>query len=269
MVRSFLISVLVGAFLVMASASAEATPDVFKLATDLEVNSKISGDVVVLAGDLTLGPEARIQGDAVAVLGTIHLDEGAQVDGRVIALSSLSALDPDPIRGGSSSSLRPGLFLVTGGCWLVVTTLLAFIWPLRLRSAVGDLRRAGWRLALLGLVVVVTMFAALVAVLGLGPIWGVPLAGCLMVIFLMVKAVGLAVVGARIGGWVPARLTGQSRPISLDVFIGVAILLMVRLIPILGGTLWSLVSVVALGVGMFSILSVWSTSAKPVSIPLT
>ncbi len=262
MVRSFLTPVLIVGLLVAGIASTEAATDVFRFATDLDVNSEIEGDAVVLAGDLTLGPQARVHGDAVAVLGTVHLDDQARVEGRVIALPSLAALDPDPIRAGGSATLRPGLFLITAGLWLVATTLVGLIWPQRLRAAVADLRRTGWRLAFLGVVVVITLFAALVVVLGLGPMWGVPLAGCLMVIFLMIKAVGLAVLGVWITGLAPARWSGKGWPISLNVFVGVSILLLVRLVPILGGTLWGLVSIAALGVGVFSVLTEWSTSEE-------
>lgn len=268
MVRPFLTPILVVGLLAIGVASSEAATDVFRFATDLDINSKVEGNAVVLGGDLTLGPQARVSGDAIAVLGTVHLDNEAKVGGRVIALPSLAALDPDPIRSGSGATLKPGLFLVTGGLWLVATTLVGVIWPSRLRGAVADLHRTGWRLPFLGVVVVITFFAALVAVLGLGPMWGVPLAGGLMVIFLMIKAAGLAVVGAWVGGLTQIRWPGKGWPISADVFVGVSILLLVRLIPIVGGTLWSLVSVGVLGVGVFSVLSELSTSAKPVSVPL-
>ena len=262
MVRSFLTPVLVVVLLAAGIASSEAGPDVFRLATDLDVNSEVHGDAVVLAGDLTLGPEARIHGDVVAVLGKVHLDDRAIVDGRVIALPSLAALDPDPTRAGGSLTLRPGLFLITAGLWLVATTFVAFLRPHQLRSAVADLRQAGWRLAVLGVVVVITLFAALVAVLGFGPVWGVPLAGFLMLIFLIVKAVGLTVLGAWIGGPATARWAGKGRSIGLSVFVGVSLLLLVRLLPGIGATLWALISIAALGEGVFSVLTEWSTSEE-------
>lgn len=268
MVRSFLTPVLVVALLVAGVALSEAGADVFRLATDLDVNSEIDGDAVVLAGDLTLGPEAKIHGDAVAVLGTVHMDERATVDGRVIALPSLAALDPDPTRAGGSLTLKPGLFLITAGLWLVTTTLVASIRPLKIRSAVADLRQAGWRPAVLGVVVIITLFAALVAVLGLGPVWGVPMAGLLMLIFLIFKALGLAILGAWVGGFVTARWISKGWPIGLSVFVGVSILLLIRLLPGIGGALWGLVSIAALGVGVFSVLTEWSTSTRPVSVPL-
>jgi len=266
--RSFLTPVLVLVLLAFGVASSEAGTDVFRLATDLDVNSEIDGDAVVLAGDLTLGPEAKIHGDAVAVLGKVHLDDRATVDGRIIALPSLAALDPDPARSGGSLTLKPGLFLITAGLWLVVTTLVASIRPIQIRSAVADLRQAGWRPALLGVVVIVTLFAALVAVLGLGPVWGVPMAGLLMLIFLMFKALGLAILGAWVGGFVTARWIDKGWPIGLSVFVGVSILLLIRLLPGLGGLLWGLVSIAALGVAVFSVLTEWSISTRPVSVPL-
>ncbi len=90
-----------------------------------------------------------------------------------------------------------------------------------------------------------------------------------MLIFLIIKAIGLAVLGAWIGGLATARWAPKGLPIGLGVFDGVSILLLVRLLPGLGGTLWGLVSIVALGVGVFSVLTAWSTSARPASVPLT
>ncbi len=258
MVRSFLISILaVGLFLAGVTGS-EAGTDVFRLATDLDVNSEVSGDAVVLAGDLNLGPEARIHGDAIAVLGQVHRDDRATIDGRVISLPSLAALDPVGLKG--TMILRPGLFLMTAGLWLVATTLMAFVWPRQLSSALVRLRQTAWLPMVLGVVVVITLFAALVAVLGLGPVWGVPLAVILMLVFLMFKALGLAVLGAWIGGFVTARWAGQGWPVGFRVFAGVFLLLLIRLVPGLGGVLWALISIAALGVGVFSTLAEWSIS---------
>jgi hypothetical protein len=268
MVRSFLIPFLVIWLFAVGVVSSEAAPDVFRLATDLDVNSEVAGDAVVLAGDLTLGPDAHVRGDAVAVLGRVHRDDRARVDGRVIALPSLAALSPETLGTGNSSTLRLGLFLLTGGLWLVATTFIAVFWPARLLSATAGFRQAGWRLVILGLVVVITLFAALVAVLGFGPVWGVPLAGCLMLVFLGFKTLGLAVLGAWIGSRLPFRWKPAGWSLGLDVFVGVSCLLVLRWVPMFGGTLWAIASVVALGVGVFSVLTEWSTSAKPVSIPL-
>jgi hypothetical protein len=185
----------------------------------------------------------------------------------VIALPSLAALSPETLGAGNSPTLKLGLFLLTGGLWLVATTLIAVFWPARLLSATAGFRRAGWRLIILGLVVIITLFAALVAVLGLGPVWGVPLAGGLMLVFLGFKALGLAVLGAWIGSLLPSRWRRAGWPLGLDVFFGVSGLLVLRWVPMFGGTLWAVASVIALGVGVFTVLTEWSTAAKPVSIP--
>jgi len=268
MVRSFLIPFLVIWLFAVGVASSEAAPGIFRLATDLNVNSEVVGDAVVLAGDVTLGPNAHIHGDAVAVLGRVHRAEGSRVDGRVFALPSLAALSPQAPDTEGGSILRLGLFLLTGGLWLVATTMITVFWPSRLRSATAGVRQAGWRLMILGLVGVITLFAALVAVLGLGPVWGVPLAACLMMVFLVFKTVGLAVLGAWIGSTLLIRWTSSAWPLGLDVFVGVSGLLVLRLVPVLGGTLWGMASVVALGAGVFSVLTEWSTMDKRVSVPL-
>lgn len=249
-------------------ASAADAADVFRLATDLEVNGRVAGDVVVVAGDLYLGPEAQVEGDAIAVLGFVHRQDGASVAGKVIALPSLASLEP-AAADVSSPGLRIGLFMIVAGLWLLVTTGLAVVRPAAMRRATRGLAGSGPRMVALGALALATLFAALVAVLGLGPEWGVPLAGTLMVIFVVFKAIGLAVGGAVIGRVVLRRAPAITGSVSIEVFVGVLVLLLLRLVPVVGGFLWGLVSIVALGVGVFSAVTVGSAALThaPADLP--
>ena len=103
---------------------------------------------------------------------------------------------------------------------------------------------------LLELLVAVTVFAAMVAAVGLGPRLGVPLGAALTLVALVGKGYGLAVLGGALG----SRLTRTVRrrpPLTAQVFTGVALLLLARLVPVVGEAAWTLVSVTALGAGVF------------------
>jgi len=44
-------------------------------------------------------------------------------------------------------------------------------------------------------------------------------------------------------------------PLTLEVFTGVALLLLVRFVPLVGGVLWSVCSIAALGTGIIAVVS--------------
>jgi hypothetical protein len=115
------------------------------------------------------------------------------------------------------------------------------------------LPRLGIRVLVLGVAAGITFFAAVVAALGLGPTLGVPLAATLTVFFFAVRAVGLTVVGGFLGELLLRRLFDRPLPLTLEVFVGVLAMLAVRFVPFLGGVLWSVCSIAALGTGIIAL----------------
>jgi hypothetical protein len=69
----------------------------------------------------------------------------------------------------------------------------------------------------------------------------------LMIVSFAAKSVGLTVLGCWLGSAVLRRWVHHPLPISLDVFVGVLVLLALRFLPIAGETLWTLISLIALG----------------------
>jgi hypothetical protein len=137
--------------------------------------------------------------------------------------------------------------LLTAGGWLLVTTGLAFLFPTRMRFGAWAVPTLGIKVPALGIMVLLTAGASLIAALGLGPSLGVPLVAALMVIFFVGKSVGLTVLGCWIGTTVLRRWFNHPLPISLEVFVGVLTLHALRFLPFAGETLWNLISLVALG----------------------
>jgi hypothetical protein len=233
---------------------------------DLRVDERVDGDVVVFGANLELGPGARIEGDAVAVGGEVRVAEGAEVSrhvvavfgevevpqnaeigGRVLSFSSLATLLPRSSARGASFETSLSMRLLGAGGWLFVTTGLAFGFPIRMRYASWALPVLGIKIPAIGILAGLTVIASLIAALGLGPALGVPLIAALMIVFFAAKAVGLTVLGCWIGTVVLRRWVHHPLPISLDVFVGVLLLLALRFFPFAGEILWNLISLVALG----------------------
>ncbi len=236
--------------------------------SELEVNERVEGDVVAIGADVILGPEAVVGGHAVAIFGKVHLRPGARVEGRVIALSSLASLTVDRVRGPEGRRADLGVKLLVAGGWLLATTLLAFLWPTGVRRGAAILPQLGLRTVVLGLMVALTLVAALVAAIGLGPLVGVPLAITIAVAFTIGKALGLAVLGAGVGSAMLRRLIpGRLYQVTVNAFVGVAAMLMVRFVPVVGGVAWTALVVVALGAAIFAVTAATHRTATeaPVS----
>jgi hypothetical protein len=276
-------AVAIALVMVVGSVGAAAPPRT-TVFNDIVVNEAVDGDVVAFEADVHLGPLARVTGDVIvvsgnlrldaqarvgrhvlAIFGDVHADPGSVVEGRILAFSSLSSVVLSP---GEGVPLQVNLAvrLVTSGGWLLVTTALAFGLATRLRYGVWVLPRLGIKVLVLGVAAGITFFAAVVAVLGLGPTLGVPLAAGLTVIFFALRAVGLTVIGGYLGGVIMGRLYPRPLPLTLEVFVGVLLLLVLRFFPVIGGVLWSVASIAALGTGIIALATTVSGGESAVGL---
>jgi len=248
--RLILFLVLMGVSIPVVAAPIPAGRAAF--VSDLTVDDEVAGDVVAIGGDVHLGPHARVHGHVIAVFGRVDADPGARVEGRIIAIRSLASLTLQADSPATPLGIDVAVRALTGGGWLLVTTALAFLLPTWVRANGELLPRLGMRVLVLGLLAYVTLIAALLAALGLGPAIGVPLGIGLWLVFFAGKAIGLAVLGAAIGARVLRPLVGRILPPSFEVFVGVALLLGLRFLPWVGDPAWTAMSLVALGAGTFA-----------------
>jgi hypothetical protein len=198
----------------------------------------------------------------VAVFGGAQVPVDADVGGRVLCFSSVATLLSTSSVRGSSIRADLSMRLLAAGGWLLVTTAIAFLFPIRMRYGAWAVPSLGIKVPVLGMMAGLTVFASLIATLGLGPVLGVPLLGGLMVVFFAARAVGLTVLGCWIGVIVLKRWVHHPLPISLEVFVGVIVLLAARFLPVVGETLWILVSLVALGASI-AVMSVSTDLMRP------
>ena len=233
-------------------AAAPVAPGRAAIVSDLTINEEVAGDVVALGGDVHLGPHARVHGHVIAVFGHIDAAPAAVVEGRIIAIRSLASLTVQPGGAAAPRGIDVAVRALTAGGWLLVTTALAFLFPTWVRAN-GDLvPRLGLRVVVLGGLAFVTLIAALLAALGMGPAVGVPLATGLWLVFFAGKAAGLAVLGSVVGASTLRALVHRILPPSFEVFVGVVLLLSLRFLPWIGDPAWTAVSLVALGAGTFA-----------------
>jgi hypothetical protein len=118
----------------------------------------------------------------------------------------------------------------------------------------GMLEGRFFRMLVLGSLATLTCFAAMVAVVGLGPALGLPLSVALLAVFLLAKGIGLAVIGGALGTRLRRSLLPWTLPLSVDVFAGTAVVLVLRFVPLVGGVLWSVLSVAAFGIGVMALV---------------
>lgn len=271
--------------LTFAAIEAMALPSLTTVFNDVVVNERVDGDVVAFEADVHLGPLADVAGDVVVIGGDLRLDGRARVGRHVVAIFGDVEVAPDAVVVGrtlafsslSNVVLRPGnrtplqvnlaVRLVTSGGWLLVATALAFALPTRIRYGVWTLPRLGYRVLVLGLAAGVTFFAAVVAALGLGPAIGVPMSAAFTVVFFTFRAIGMSVLGGFLGGVVLGRCLSRPLPLTLEVFVGVLAMLIVRFLPLLGGVLWSVCSIAALGTGII-ILATTVSESKAAANPI-
>jgi hypothetical protein len=249
--------------LLLGALPAWASPQHVALLTDITVDGPVDGDVVAFAGDVVLGPHARVSGNVVAFHGTVLRHADARVDGRALSISSFAGFDIVQA-GEADPRFGPAVVLLSVGGWLTAATLLAFLLPGRLRYGVWLFPHLGVKVVVVGVLLYLTFIAACVAALGFGAQLAPPLIATLVVAFLAAKAVGLTILGGSLGAWL-LRAVRAAPPLTLEVVVGVALLLLVRFIPAVGGLAWEAMSIVAVGAGLFTTL----TAFRPASGALT
>lgn len=234
---AFFLLLLLSASLLPASTTA--------VATNLSINREVPGDVLVLGGELRLGPSAHIHGDAIAIFGRVVRDPAARIDGHVLHLENLASLDP---RFENRKHTRFSIFLLTAGVWLIATTIIGLLLRKRLGRALYHLRVLNWRILPFALLTQLTLMGALIATLGLGPRFAATVTGLVLALSMLLKALGLSLMGWYVGTYI---LPPSSRiPVNAKIFAGVLLFNLLRLLPGIGPFLWILLSVLAPGYGI-------------------
>jgi hypothetical protein len=204
---------------------------------DVTVTGQVDGDVVVFKGRAAIRDGAQVGGD-VRTVQQARVEEGAEVRGTVGRINRVDFDDVVPFAFGA----RLAWWFAISVSTLVLGLLLLWLAP-RLASAVaeratlGSLPAFGWGLLLfVGLPIVAVL--ALVTVVGIP--FGLGLFSALMAIY----AVGYVTSGWMLG----QRLLTDGRSKYLVFVAGWAVLRVVALIPVVGGIVSGIATILGLGV---------------------
>jgi len=209
---------------------------------NVALNGVIGQDVEVASGSLRLGPRAQIGGNLRYRVSKdqVHIDPAAKVSGTITAL---------PVSKG------PGLFhwfWTIGG--LLAGAVVVLLLPRFTTEAAERLGQRPLRSIIVGVVVgiltPIAIFVAAITVLGL------PLAIITTTVFLFFAAVSL--VPAAI--WLGERILHDRTPLGrqnaiVNFFLGALILLVVDIVPVVGGVVTLIASCIGFGA---ILLAAWS-----------
>ena len=233
---------------------------VVSVLADVRIAARVSGDVIVWGGNVSFAPGGAVAGDLVVFGGDIELPEGttvAPVEGRVSTPGSLlhlylSEMRRAPWEGSAvGTSVLSGLHLLALAAWLAVA--LALLWffssPL---SRAAMLAGEDWSGSLLaGALGVLTLFLAAGAALALLPApLGIPIALASAAVAVVAKVFGMAALFLLLGQKIVKSVAPARRPVALAA--GFAVLGGISLLPFIGALVWSVASIVAVGVAFVS-----------------
>lgn len=179
--------------------------DIVALGGGVRVEGEVTGNVVVVGGDLDAGPEAHIGGQALALGGRVEAATGAHIEGGIVSLSLLpSHWFRDRDRGRLASAGRLLGQIVRLALFLVAAAFLIAVFPRRITRATAMMGHAFLRcfglgvLALTGGLFAVSVASVLLAI----TLVGIPLAlllACGTTLLLMASwIVGATLVGERL-----------------------------------------------------------------------
>ena len=276
--RHALLSLLSGLLLFGTSGAASAVPTsitsvrrdvvvsqdlpgrVVAVLADVRIAARVSGDVIVWGGNVSFAPGGAVAGDLVVFGGNVELAEGQTlppVEGRVSTPGSLLHIYLSEMRrapweqSSFGTSVLSGLHLIALAAWLAVA--LALLWlfssPLSRAAMLADEDWSGSLLA--GALGVLTLFLAAGAALSLLPApLAIPIALASAAVAVVAKVFGMAALFLVVGQKLVRSVAPARRPAALAA--GFAVLGGISLLPFIGALVWSVASIVAVGVTLIS-----------------
>jgi hypothetical protein len=229
----------------------------------VEIDTVVRGDVLSIGGHVTIGAMGRVEGDVVVLGGTVTRDTDATVTGSVVQpLWIGDALRKIP--NGSDFldavdrrfsllivALKMSVLLV----WLGIAVVLALAGGREIRSSSLELRANPFHTLTVGLVGFTSLVLTAIVFGYLVPyLVGLPLLVALGVFAVVAKVYGMIAVFHAVGWLLFAPKTRDAidrrRYLKGDlamVVLGLLVLGIIRMIPVVGGIIWMIASLMGLG----------------------
>lgn len=212
----------------------------------IELNSIVAGDVYLDAGTLIIGPDTHIQGALTHRGQRVEIAPDAQVDGQIFALTPRA--EPDYKRLGQVAGW---LALSVSLGFLLLGVVVALALP-RLMNETADIARRR-PLSMLGLGLLIFVLAPIVFLFLIVSVLGLALGFLLAAIYAVLWPLALAGAAYALGMLIRGRVRPDAPPAPgagarlLWSAIGLALLVLVGLIPFLGSLVWLIAFLLGLG----------------------
>jgi hypothetical protein len=237
--------------------------------SSVRIAARVSGNVIVWGGDVVFAPGGSVDGNLSVFGGEIVGGRRPiPVAGAVSTPGSLLRLYLDemhrpPWEEASRLAAMRGLRIVALSVWLLGSLLLLYLFgsPFARAAAAAE---GDWTRALLaGAFGVLTLFLAASASLALLPAaLSIPIAIAVGAFAVVAKIFGMGALFLIVGQKLLQNVEPRRRPMALAA--GFALVGGVSLIPLVGALVWSIASVVAVGVAL---ASRFGTPRFSVSVP--
>jgi cytoskeletal protein CcmA (bactofilin family) len=230
------------------------TGDVVSVSGPIRVTGRVDGDLIAVSDRASLGPTARVGGDLRYGDERPVLAPGARVVGKV------SNEDWADIGSGWGWVSAFAWWLAVSVSTVIVGVLLVWLAPGALYAAA---RAVGQRLgATVGWGVAIAIGAPLLAILALVTLVGIPFG-----IGLLLAAIPVLLVAYTTSAWVVGRRVVGDRSAWAALLAGWGILRLLALIPIAGGLVGLVATVVGLGALTVALWRARTPSAPEAPVP--
>lgn len=236
----------------------EALSDVAALDGSVRVTGRVAGDVIVLGGDVALGPAARIGGDVFAVGGRVEAEDGAAVEGRTVAHPTASAawltlLDGPALGTTATAPAVLGAKLALMAAWMALTLLLFAASGREMLATSDTVRGEPFRCFVVGLTGILALTLTVVAFGAFAPaIASAPLLVLVVFAGLLLKMWGMVAVFHALGE-VALRLARRPRALALHTAtLGLLALGVMKFVPMVGAWVWTVATLIGVGASLVS-----------------
>jgi hypothetical protein len=227
--------------------------------SDVRIAARVSGDVIVWGGDVSFAPGGSVAGDLMVFGGSILSAPGQAlpVEGRIATPGSLLRVYLSEMRrapwetGGAGASVLGGLHLIALSIWLAVALALLYFFASPLARAAMSAEEDWSGSLLAGALGVLTLFLGAGAALSLLPAGlAIPIALASAAVAVVAKVFGMSALFLLLGQKLLKNVAPARRPAALGA--GFAVLGGLSLLPFVGAVVWSMASIVAVGVAFLS-----------------
>lgn len=234
------------------------------IGADVQIDSLVVGDVVVIGGSVRFGEKGYVKGDLVALGSSLDPSHASKVEGRVIRPFWIGSAAQKVSRSGDLlytldrhfslliAAFKLSMLLV----WLALALLFVLAAPRALRNSSLEVRAGVLHSLVVGLVAFTSLILTAIVFSYLIPyVIGIPLLISLAVVAVVAKVYGMVVVFHAVGTLLFGARTREEldrrRFVKGDlamVVLGLCVLGLVRMVPVVGGFVWMIASLAGLGV---------------------